>query len=71
VCNFYTGAKISLTLTHSRSSSIIEEVCVFVWVCVEGRGWLGMCGRVLLFCKLTHLENMEGSEIVIVGACPL
>jgi len=29
----------------------------------------------LLFCKFkimkTHLEIMEGSEIVIIGACPL
>ena len=25
----------------------------------------------LLFCKFSHLEIMEGSEIVIVGACPL
>jgi len=25
----------------------------------------------LLFCKLSHLEIMEESEIVIVGACPL
>jgi len=24
----------------------------------------------LLFCKFSHLEIMEGSEIVIVGACP-
>jgi len=66
VCNFYTGAKISLTLTHSRSSSVRQVVCVCVW-----RGWLGVCGRVLLFCKLAHLETMDGSEIVIVGACPL
>jgi len=25
----------------------------------------------LLFCKFSYLEIMEGSEIVIVGACPL
>jgi len=25
----------------------------------------------LLFCKFSHLEIMEGAEIVIVGACPL
>jgi len=25
----------------------------------------------VLFCKFPHLEIMEGSEIVIVGACPL
>jgi len=25
----------------------------------------------LLFCKFSHLEIMEGSEVVIVGACPL
>jgi len=25
----------------------------------------------LLFCKFSHLEIMDGSEILIVGACPL
>jgi len=25
----------------------------------------------LLFSKFSHLEIMEGSEIVILGACPL
>ena len=25
----------------------------------------------LLFCKFSHLEIMEGSEIFMVGACPL
>jgi len=25
----------------------------------------------LPFCKFSHLEIMEGSEIVVVGACPL
>jgi len=25
----------------------------------------------LLFCKFSHSEIMEGSEIVIIGACPL
>jgi len=29
------------------------------------------CYNTLLFCKFSHLEITEGSEIVIVGACPL
>jgi len=29
------------------------------------------CLNTLLFCKFSHLEVMEGPEIVIVGACPL
>ena len=58
-----------VTARHDRSLVVcvrqVEAELVFKYS--EENKYL----NTLLFCKFSHLEIMEGSEIVIVGACPL
>uniref|UniRef100_A0A8D0AYP8 SUMO-activating enzyme subunit 2 n=1 Tax=Sander lucioperca TaxID=283035 RepID=A0A8D0AYP8_SANLU len=59
--------EINVFLSSSHGAANFVWSCLFVKYTDEENKYL----NTLLFCKFSHLEIMEGSEIVIVGACPL